>query len=236
MVGWNIWMRAPVVAAAVVLFSESVSAQQALPGIEGSVYDGETGMALSSYRVELYSGSSENALEEEANPARIDTVDGAGAFAFGFSSEAELSQVVLFFQTPLYNPGTIGLRDPGGNPVAAWSAHYTPEDFRAGVVLRQEVYVYPGRIRTDVPSLVQFVFFERPDTIHADGRAIVLVHGLGGTSGYWGRVPDRLADGGYDVWRLYYPKAQRIEDSAALLGKALDRSCSTIPAGTAWTW
>jgi pimeloyl-ACP methyl ester carboxylesterase len=69
----------------------------------------------------------------------------------------------------------------------------------------------------------------QPEEIHQDRNPLVLVHGMGGYYPYFNEPfisqlnanPEHVNM--FDIWRFYYPYDQQIEQSAPLLGKALEQ-------------
>lgn len=77
---------------------------------------------------------------------------------------------------------------------------------------------------------------ENGEKIDPSKEPLVLVHGHGGTDGYWDSgdpaIPPQLIADGYDVWQFYYPGTENIQFSAGLLNDALDWVLQYYPEGT----
>jgi triacylglycerol esterase/lipase EstA (alpha/beta hydrolase family) len=77
---------------------------------------------------------------------------------------------------------------------------------------------------------------ENGEKIDPSKEPVVLVHGHGGTDGYWDSgdpaIPPQLIAAGYDVWQFYYPGTENIQFSAGLLKDALDWVLQYYPEGT----
>jgi len=199
--------------------------------VDGHIYDAKTKQPEVGLKVNLY-------LRELYVPGKTDTTDQNGYFQLSFISSNEVGG-------GSYSPGVLEVEEKDGNVVVQTSAYYSIEDFNNSRALHLDIYIYwdrkwdhlspSGRPRT----LNQFYILEGPDR-NGDGHwedeiqskepPLLLVHGLGGESGYWGYIPRKLLSA-YQIqtWQIYYPNDNWIKESAAVLKDALNEILRYYP-------
>jgi len=132
---------------------------------------------------------------------------------------------------------------------AETTVYYSSEDFNSGKSVYLEVYVYPGRSWWDDDTRHEALTLFPPDGLDAAGKyngvydgipdihhtnsqlaPLILVHGHGGEAEYWRGIREPLAkprgymnlDGMGQMWEVYYPGEEHIEQGAAVLKDGID--------------
>jgi Tol biopolymer transport system component/pimeloyl-ACP methyl ester carboxylesterase len=149
------------------------------------------------------------------------TTDDKGQFHFRFTSLDDISINDLEILTP----GYLKISNPGDGTFIQTTCYYSFEDFSRNKRLIQVIF-FVDKPTWQGNGQKQFYFLEMPDQINSDSIPLLLLHGLNGTSGYWGNLPMKLKNIGHDVWEIYYPGNQSIRDSAILLGNAIEQILS----------
>lgn len=205
------------------------------PGVWITVYD-EAGAPISNAEIRV----DPLAINRFTSQATFVTLSDGGAFVTPDPLPDNLLPINNFQRPDLWEPLVYQVRRSSGSPTFSEATAYlrTLDTFKAPV-LRQHVYItdrelsnpYEDDWRSD--ELQFFVLEEPQGGIHPDRQPVLLVHGVNGTSGYFGKVPNAISDkmhdeeSSVDVWRLLYPNNQSIRASAELLGRAIEALLET---------